>query len=137
MRTVVYREQHGRIRQKSRELEAMDAAGAAPVSIRLTLAGLSGTVNAHLANEDASLYPRLLDHPDAGVRDKAAAFQQSMGTLAGAFAAFYDQWKTPGAIEGDRAGFFAALRGVLKALRERMDLEDGDLYALADRELAA
>jgi Hemerythrin HHE cation binding domain len=137
MRTVMYREQHGRIRQKSRELEAMDASGSAPITIRLTLAALSGTVSAHLANEDASLYPRLLEHANADVREKAAAFQQSMGTLAGAFTAFYDHWKTPGAIEGDRAGFFAALRGVLRALRERMDLEDGDLYALADRELAA
>lgn len=137
MQTKIYREQHGRIRAVVREIVAMETAGASELEIRTALARLTGTVKIHLGAEDASLYPRLLGHPDAGVRTKAAEFQNSMGGLAAAYIAFTERWLTGTGLRSDRAAFFAEFRGVAEALATRMDREDAELYAMADRELAA
>lgn len=137
MQTSIYREQHGRIRQIVREIAAMESAGAADLEIRTALGRLSGTVKIHLAGEDASLYPRLFSHPDAAVRTKAKNFHDSMGGLTAAYVAFAGRWSTGAALREDRAGFFSAFRAVADALTTRMDKEDAELYAMADRELAA
>jgi hemerythrin HHE cation binding domain-containing protein len=137
MQTRLYREQHGRIRRFAADLLRAAGAEAPAIQLRMDLARLSGSVKMHLIGEDEGLYPRLLQHADPEVRAKAVAFQAGMGALAGAFGAFYETWKKAGAIEADRAGFNAQLGDVLNALGRRMDAEDADLYALADRELAA
>jgi hemerythrin-like domain-containing protein len=137
MQTRLYREQHGRIRQLAAGLERAAKAQTSAGSLQMELARFSGAVKMHLLGEDEGLYPRLLEHPDAAVRAKAAAFQQSMGSLAAAFLAFYESWTKAGAIEGDPARFRAELTDVLGALSRRMDLEDGELYVLADRALTA
>jgi len=136
MQTRLYREQHGRLRRLAAGL--LESAADAPAAdLRTQLARLSGVIKVHLTGEDQALYPRLLQHADLEVRAKATHYQQSMGSLAGAFGTFYAAWMKAGAIEADRAGFGAELGDVLGALAARMDAEDGDLYALADRELAA
>ena len=137
MQTRLYREQHGRIRRQATDLLRAAGGETTATQLRMDLARLSGSVKMHLTGEDEGLYPRLLQHADPAVRAKAVAFQSSMGALAGAFVAFYEAWKKAGAIEADRPGFNARLGDVLAALGQRMDAEDGDLYALADRELAA
>ncbi|MEA2664602.1 MAG: hypothetical protein QOI11_1546 [Candidatus Eremiobacteraeota bacterium] len=137
MQTRLYREQHGRIRQLAAGLQGAASTQAPATDLRMELARFSGAVKMHLLGEDEGLYPRLLEHPDPAVRAKAEAFQQSMGSLAGAFLAFYERWVKTGAIEADSAGFRTELGDVLAALSRRMELEDGDLYVLADRELAA
>jgi hypothetical protein len=137
METRLYREQHGRIRQLAAGLQRAVSADTPATGLRMELARFSGAVKMHLLVEDEGLYPRLLAHADAAVRAKATAFQDSMGTLAAAFAAFYEKWTKAGAIEADPAGFRKELGDVLAALSQRMELEDGDLYVLADRELVA
>jgi hypothetical protein len=137
MQTRLYREQHGRIRQLAAGLQAAASAQAPAADLRMELARFSGAVKIQLMVEDEGLYPRLLEHADPAVRDKATAFQQSMGSLAGTFLAFYERWVKTGAIEADPSGFRTELGDVLAALSRRMELEDGDLYLLADRELAA
>jgi hypothetical protein len=137
MQTRLYREQHGRIRQLAAGLQRAASAPTPATDLRMELARFSGAVKMHLLGEDEGLYPRLLGHADPAVRAKADAFQQSMGSLAAAFLAFYARWIKPGATEADPAGFRTELGDVLAALSRRMELEDGDLYVLADRELAA
>ena len=135
MLTRVFREQHTRIRQLASELEALNVPDLDAALVRNRLAGLSGAVKSHLAGEDRGFYPALLIHTDPAVRERAGEFQNSMGSLAGAYLAFYETWRASGAIEAGPAAFFAELHGVLEALRVRMDLEDAQLYALADRVL--
>ena len=136
MQTKIYREQHGRLRQILREMAAMDGSGSDDLDIRRALGRLTGTVKIHLAGEDEGLYPRLLAHPDAAVRAKAREFQESMGGLAAAYVAFAEKWTNAALMRDDRAGFFRELDGIIDALTKRMDLEDRELYAMADRELA-
>lgn len=137
MQTQIYREQHGRIRQLVREIVAMEASGASELEIRSALGRLTGTVKIHLAGEDSTLYPRLLSHGDAAVRGAAKQFQETMGGLAGAYLAFNEKWTTGMGLRTDRPGFFKEFRGVADALGKRMEKEDAELYAMADRELAA
>jgi hypothetical protein len=131
--TRLYRDQHERLRAHVAKM--FDATTDA--ERKTLLAQLAGSVKMHLKAEDDSLYPRLLAHHDAAVRHKAAELQRSMGDLAGAFDAFYARWIKPGAIVAEPQAYDDAMKSVVAALATRMDLEDGDLYDLADQALKA
>ncbi len=130
--TKLYRDQHGRLR----ELAGKMLSATTEAEHRALLAQLAGQVKMHLKGEDDVLYPRLLAHEDAAVRTKAKQLQQSMGELATVFQSFYATWIKAGAIAGDLPGYTVAMHGVVGALAKRMDLEDHDLYDLADRVFA-
>ncbi len=134
--TRIYRDQHSRLRELAAAMLRL-AETAPAAEHRTALAKLAGSVKMHLKGEDDSLYPRLLSHKDSDVRDKAAALKTSMGALAATFGGFYERWIKPGAIDADTRGYLAEMRGVIDALAKRMDLEDRELYDLADRTLAA
>lgn len=133
LETKLYRDQHGRLRA----LAAKMLAASDPVEQKTFLAQLAGQLKMHLKMEDDSLYPRLLSHVDPNVRAKAQRLQESNGGLAAAFQAFYEKWIKPGAIALDGQGYMTELCGVIHALMSRMDLEDAELYTLADGALAA
>lgn len=132
-RTRLYREQHGRIRALARPLQSQGGSELSAAELRAALAKLAGAVKVHLRDEDANFYPVLSVSDDVDVRDTAIAFRTSMGGLAAAFNSFYERWVKPGAIEADRAGFLGDANIVLTQLAQRMDLEDRELYELADR----
>ena len=129
--TRLYREQHDRLRS---HVAKMLEANAEPEHKKL-LAQLAGSVKMHLKAEDDSLYPHLLAHRDAAVRAKATQLKQSMGDLATTFDAFYTHWIKPGAIAADTPRYRSEMSAVIDALAARMDLEDRELYDLADRAL--
>lgn len=131
--TKLYREQHDRLRAHAAK---MLAASSEPEH-RTLLAQFAGQVMMHLKGEDESLYPRLLAHPDRQVRAKAQQLQDSMGGLATEFMRFYPKWIASGAIARDVPGYEAEMRSVVRAFADRMNLEDRELYDLADRALAA
>ncbi len=131
--TRLYRDQHDRLRS-----HVMKMFEASTVSEHKTLlAQLAGSVKMHLKAEDDSLYPRLLAHADPAVRSKAAELQRSMGNLAAAFDAFYARWVKSGAIAANPQGYSTEMKSVVALLATRMDLEDRELYDLADRALKA
>ncbi len=131
--TRLYRDQHDRLpAHVAKMFDAKTDSERKPL-----LAQHAGSVKMHLKAEDDSLYPRLLAHHDVAVRRKAAELQQSMGDLAGAFDAFFARWIKPGAIAADPRTYDHEMKSVVAALATRMDLEDRDLYDLADRALKA
>ena len=95
--------------------------------------GLSGKLKAHLAKEDKELYPELQAAGDPKLAEMAAAFQSEMGGLAGAFESFIETWRSIEAIEDDPEGFVRASEEILDALNDRINRENRELYALADR----
>lgn len=131
MQTKLYRRQHGDIRrllhEATRNLVPLD-----PDACRSTLAKLAGTLKIHIAMEDNALYPRLLAHQNPAVRQTASDYQQSMGQLGPAFEQFFARWSAHGAIEAQPAHYAAGQRVIAEALRQRMDLEDANLYDLVD-----
>lgn len=84
---------------------------------------------AHLAKEDKLLYPQLRqdDRPAAGAI--AARFSREMGDLARAFTDYVEDWPVKRA-QADWSGFATATRGILHALRNRIQREEAELYPL-------
>ncbi len=110
------------------QAEPTDAKG-----LRMLLSSLAGKLSVHLAMEDKALYPRLMEiSPEA--KSVAKAFQDEMGGLGGAFAAYNGKWQL-NAIVADPAGFARETQNVFAALGKRIAMEDGKLYPHADRAL--
>ena len=107
-----------------RLLETLDAERP-PVGLSALRWRLNHLLMVHLAKEDKLLYPSLLAMPAA--RALAQRFADEMGGLASTYLAYNAAWPIE-RIEQDWAGFGAATRGVMKALRQRILREERDLY---------
>ena len=131
LKTSVYRTQHSEL---ARLAACIPAEGAMPNAFEasLALARLKGVLGVHLKLEDDVLYPAMLAHESAEVREKAAKYQREMGTLAAAFTQFYQKWASNSAIEANPSGFQREWAGILKALQKRIEAEESDLYAAVD-----
>ncbi|HYE48297.1 MAG TPA: hemerythrin domain-containing protein [Azospirillaceae bacterium] len=128
-----YRRQHTEITTLLEQLHALLLVPqpAAGDSLAATLRRLTGKLTVHLAMEDQSLYPRLLQSPDARIAATAARFQQEMSGIREAFQQFLGRW-TDAAIQADRAGFSAALDALSAVLSRRIERENTELYPLLD-----
>lgn len=88
---------------------------------------ISGIIKLHLAREDSHLYPALA----AGGQELAALgsrYQQEMGGIAGSYMEFSRKWNTPGVIHADPEGFRMEANSVFKALHQRIQQENVELY---------
>jgi hypothetical protein len=101
------------------------------------LSSLTGILNVHLAMEDRSLYPRLLQHFDAPLRDLARRFLDERGVLREQFDAYRARWPSTATIEAGAAAFIDETRVVLGMLWNRMKLEDDVLHPEIVRTFAA
>src|SRR3989337_4600313 len=66
--------------------------------IALQLAKLTQLMRVHFAQEDYTLYPKLMASPDGDVAETARAFQSESGALWSQFEAFVRHWSTSTAI---------------------------------------
>jgi hypothetical protein len=105
------------------------AAAAEPM--RTELSTFAGVLKLHLAMEDEGLYPSLSESVDAKIRDMARAFAVEMGSLAATFHAYNDRWTVP-AIAQQPEVFAQETRAVFRALADRIDRENNDLYPLLE-----
>lgn len=96
------------------------------------LMGLARSLRTHLDQEDAELYPRLLQHPDPEIQVLARAFQEEMGRIHGDFEALLARWPTVEALAGDPFGFAVEALSMLDVLHRRIHLEDTVLYPRVD-----
>jgi hypothetical protein len=96
--------------------------------IRMRLA--SGLIR-HLKTEDWVLYPRLVRSSDERVAVTARAFNAEMGGLAKDFGDYAERWGAD-AIENDWEGYRSSTAEILRLLKQRMVLEERDLYPLLD-----
>ncbi|HEY6100276.1 MAG TPA: hemerythrin domain-containing protein [Anaeromyxobacter sp.] len=131
--TRMYREQHDHLRALSQELERhlhddlRDGAAA-----RLAVSRLAGALQVHLAMEDESLYPSLVVHPNAELRERARRLRDDLSGLRSALGGYLRRWPTHLAIEREPPAFAAETRALLERLAKRIALEDEELFALAD-----
>ncbi len=100
--------------------------------IRTQLNHFAGKLVVHLAKEDKSLYPKLLESSDAQVVSLTRRFIREMGDLSSAFEAFTKRWVNPTDIFEQRAEFQSEMAGIISALATRIDKENNELYTLAD-----
>jgi hemerythrin-like domain-containing protein len=100
--------------------------------VRSELNMLAGRIQVHLAIEDHALYPRMIGSNDKNVTRTAKKFQREMGTLAEAFRSFNEKWTHASRIQADPLIFVGEMRGIIGALRKRIERENRELYPLAD-----
>ena len=133
MQVANYQRQHRELLLVVSELEPwLDEArlreGAGP--IRRLLATLAGKLTIHLKAEDAVLYPTLASSSRPEVRQTAERFAREMGGLADVFQAYIGRWPRAEHIEAEPARFIEETHAVLRALGERINREENELYPL-------
>ena len=97
------------------------------------MVSISTAIKLHLAAEDRVLYPALTDSSDPVTAQTGRRFQQEMGGLAAAYGVFARPWNRVGKIAGNPQGFKDGANIVFKALHERVQRENRELYPLAER----
>jgi hypothetical protein len=135
LRTQSYREQHDQLLGLAGELGGLlgKADNDFPATqARHLLSEIAGRLTVHLAMEDKHLYPSLLQHGDATVRQTAERFVEEMGGIASVFKTYLANWPSAEAVSRNPAGFRDATKGILKALGGRIQQENTVLYPIMD-----
>ncbi len=102
------------------------------VDVRSMLAMLIGKLNVHLAMEDEVLYPRLLNHKEESIRDKALKLQEEVGHIKQSFQSFGVRWPGYDPIKSAPGEFRNDVRNLLTQLRQRIAREDSELFPLVE-----
>jgi|APDOM4702015159_1054818.scaffolds.fasta_scaffold94015_1 hypothetical protein len=137
--TDKFRAQHGELLNVAKamgDLLIADQLRKDAREVRHLLSVLHGKLSVHLAMEDKSLYPRLLNHHEADIRTTTQRYIDEMGSLAGAFKAYVGRWPTATAIQANPDAFIAETGGVFEALGKRIVQENQELYVMADKQAA-
>ncbi|MCP4274293.1 MAG: hypothetical protein GY781_20415 [Gammaproteobacteria bacterium] len=100
--------------------------------VRLLLSKLLGKLAIHLAMEDQSLYPQMLDHTDERVKEMARKFMDEMGGLGEAVNAYRNKWPSDLPIQEEPAEFIAQTNEIFMALANRIERENRELYKMVD-----
>lgn len=125
-----FKEQHAQILQQVQALRELAHAGVATHApeISRTILGMTSTIKLHLAAEDRALYPALQKGHDAELARMGQKLQDEMGSLAETYVGFATHWSKVEHLRSDEQGFKSAANLVLRALHERVQLENRDFY---------
>ncbi|MFK2879156.1 hemerythrin domain-containing protein [Rhodanobacter hydrolyticus] len=102
-------------------------------AIHRQLSAMSSAIKLHLAAEDRMLYPALMRAADPAIAQTGQRFQEEMGGLATTYMAFATRWALANKIAADPQGFRDDANEVFKALHQRVQRENRELYPLAER----
>lgn len=97
------------------------------------LISMSSVIKLHLAAEDRVLYPALAHADDPQVAQAGRQFQQEMGGLAAVYAGFAARWNLASRLAADPQGFRDDANAVFKALHQRVQRENRELYPLVEK----
>lgn len=134
-RTEMMRTQHSEIADLIGQIEAKMSADVLVNEgdgVRTLLSQLSGKVSVHLAMEDKALYPVMIDSGNDEACKMAESFMAEMGSLGGVFKEFVAKWPIGQVIKDDPTSFISEAQTVFKALKDRVQREESQLYPLAD-----
>jgi hemerythrin-like domain-containing protein len=134
--TYPYRTQNARILDILGQLEAMLDAQSLRVDPRaahLTHSYLLRWSLVHLAMEETTLFPELKRSADPALRRVAARFQCDLKSLEATFTEHDDRYARAGAIQRSPEEFITRTCALAQALRDRVEREESELFALIDR----
>jgi len=134
--TKMYRDQHDDMLSVASEISAQfdaDKLSNDASEVRSLLSKLLGKLSIHLAMEDNTLYPKLLNNPDASVKSLAKRFQDEMGGIGKALDAYKGTWRNALEIQKDPNGFIQQTKGIFDALAKRINRENNELYKTVDQ----
>ena len=131
-----FREQHNQLLMSTKEMSShlkADQLATNAETVCQSLAKLAGLLSVHLSMEDKVLYPKLLNHPDTGMRATTNKFINEMGTVKEVFTDYVKKWQNPTSIQKNPAGFINDTQGIFNTLSKRIERENNELYAMVDR----
>ena len=94
---------------------------------------IASGIKFHLAAEDSVLYPALLAAGDARTGEMSRRYQSEMTGIAAAFGEFVGRWRVGSRIAADPEVFRREANDVFRALFERLQREDRELYPAAEK----
>lgn len=135
MATENFRRQHAELLELAAEIGSKlspDMVERNAGDLRRLLAQFAGRLNIHARMENEALYPRLFEHRDAHVRDRAEALFSEVGSVYDAFGALLKEWPTAAEMAQRPADFIRQTLKVFRLLGKRMLREESELYPLVD-----
>jgi hypothetical protein len=105
--------------------------------VHRALSSLSGILKVHLAMEDRSLYPHLVNHHDLQLRTLALRFLDERARQRDRYEEYKTRWASAAAIEAGAERFIDETRQVLGMMWNRMKMEDDVLHPEIVRVFAA
>ena len=130
-----FRKQHVEILETVNEiLGSMDATSLEKdaTKIRHLLSKIAGKINVHLAMEDKSLYPKMINHDSEKVRKIAKTYMNEMSNINQKFKNYISKWPNPMVIQADSRAFIRETREIFAALQRRIERENVELYPLLE-----
>ncbi|HGY55230.1 MAG TPA: hemerythrin domain-containing protein [Caldithrix abyssi] len=103
-------------------------------TVRSLLSTLAGKLSIHLAMEDKSLYPKLMQNSNPDVKATAKKFIDEMGGIAKAFDNYKNKWPHAMAIQKNPNDFISETKTLFNVLSKRIEKENKELYPLLERE---
>lgn len=134
--TETFRRQHNELLQLVKEISnqlSLETLQKDAKEVRSLLSNLSGKISIHLAVEDNSLYPRLLEHESPEIRALAKKYIDEMGNIKEVFSAYSKKWYSTTDIQNNPAEFIKETKNIFEALGKRIDKENNELYDLVDK----
>ncbi len=134
-KTQRYREQHEELLSMaskiSEKLNFDDLSENASEAHRM-LSELMGKIKYHLAIEDKSVYPLLLEHTDDVIKSTTQRFIDEMGNIKEVIEDYFTKWSNAQVIHKDAASFIEETKGIFDALAKRIEKENNELYKMVD-----
>jgi len=130
-----YDHDHRQILGQIESLRALSRAGIREnaEAIGELITSTASQIKFHLATEDQVLYPALARCGKPEIAAMSERYRKEMQGLAKAFAGFVQRWRVPARLAADPEGFRADANTVLRALFERLQRENAELYPAARR----
>jgi hypothetical protein len=95
-----------------------------------SLHAMNGILRVHVAMEDRSFYPYLLDHREPVLREMAQKFLTEREQIQHRYDAWLERWPSIAAIDAAPQQFVAETREILMVLGTRMFAEDRELHPM-------
>lgn len=93
---------------------------------------MSSAIKLHLAAEDRVLYPAYSKSNDSSISKIGQVFQKEMGEIASVYLEFVRRWSIPSKVSADPMRFREEANSVFKALHQRIQRENKELYPLSN-----
>ncbi|MEZ0601090.1 hemerythrin domain-containing protein [Paraburkholderia sp. IW21] len=125
-----FKHQHIEIMEAVAELRNLVKSGVAEHAEQIArkIISMSGIIKLHLSVEDTVLYPALRKSRDPLHLALGNRYQSEMDGLAAAYMKFAGKWLSARQIADDADGFKYDANVVFKALHERIQKENAELY---------
>lgn len=129
-----FKQEHALVLSSVTELRNLVQRGIAENSavIAKMVVEMSSKIKRHLGAEDQFLYPALAKSNNPETAALGKKFQEEMGGIAKAYMDFAGKWNLDSKVAADPEGFRTHANAIFKALNQRIQRENLELYPLAE-----